>query len=207
MNSHLPPALFVGEALGLDFLNSIATPVDTRVEWIGNGVDLLSWLEQAGMVPEEVLNEFRRSAVPGELDAIASQARSLREWFRDFVNQNKGRKLSAASEKALEPLNRLLARDEAFNQVFFESEGQLPVNKKSRRWRSPESLLIPIAEAMADLLCNEDMTYVKACEGHDCTLMFLDRTKSHARRWCSMGICGNRAKQAAHRARIRNAVN
>ncbi|MGO9268383.1 MAG: CGNR zinc finger domain-containing protein [Candidatus Binataceae bacterium] len=30
--------------------------------------------------------------------------------------------------------------------------------------------------------------------------MFLDRTKAHARRWCSMAVCGNRAK-AAHRSR------
>jgi len=202
MNNHLPPALFVGESLGLDFLNSIATPVDVKVEWIGNGLDLLNWLEQAGLVPIDVLNEFRKSAVPGELDGIASQARSLREWFRDFVNQNKGRKLDASSVKALEPMNRLLARDEAYNQVVFEN-GSQPSYRKSRRWRSPESLLMPIAEAMANLICEEDMTYVKACEGHDCTLMFLDRTKSHARRWCSMGICGNRAKQAAHRARTK----
>jgi predicted RNA-binding Zn ribbon-like protein len=202
MNSHLPPALFVGESLGLDFLNSIATPVDIKVEWIGNGSDLLDWLEQARLVPVDVLNEFRISAVPGELDGIASQARSLREWFRDFVNQNKGRKLNANSVNALEPINRLLARDEAYNQVVFEN-GSNPSYRKSRRWRSPESLLMPIAEAMANLICEEDMTYVKACEGHDCTLMFLDRTKSHARRWCSMGICGNRAKQAAHRARAK----
>ena len=203
MSSHLHPALFIAEALGLDFLNSIATPIDTRVEWIGNGADLLSWLEQAGMVPKDVLNEFRKSAVPGELDAIASQARNIREWFRAFVTENKGRKLSASSEKALEPLNRLLARDEAFYQVVFGKDDQSPINQKSRRWRSPESVLIPIAEAMANLICDEDMTYVKACEGHDCTLMFLDKTKSHARRWCSMGICGNRAKQAAHRARAK----
>jgi predicted RNA-binding Zn ribbon-like protein len=25
-----------------------------------------------------------------------------------------------------------------------------------------------------------------------------------ARRWCSMAICGNRAKQAAHRNRLKN---
>ncbi len=32
-------------------------------------------------------------------------------------------------------------------------------------------------------------------------LLFLDRTHARARRWCSMSICGNRAKQAAHRKR------
>jgi predicted RNA-binding Zn ribbon-like protein len=44
---------------------------------------------------------------------------------------------------------------------------------------------------------------VKACEGPACTLMFADHTRGRARRWCSMAICGNRAKQAAHRQRLK----
>jgi predicted RNA-binding Zn ribbon-like protein len=31
----------------------------------------------------------------------------------------------------------------------------------------------------------------------------VDVSKAHGRRWCSMTICGNRAKAAAHRARAR----
>ncbi len=72
-----------------------------------------------------------------------------------------------------------------------------------RRWRSPESLLLPIGEAMARLVADEDFTHVKACEGHNCTLMFVDHTRARARRWCSMGLCGNRAKVSAHRKRKR----
>lgn len=52
-----------------------------------------------------------------------------------------------------------------------------------------------------DLVCHADFRLIRACEGTACTLMFLDRTKAHARRWCSMAVCGNRAKAAAHRAR------
>jgi predicted RNA-binding Zn ribbon-like protein len=33
--------------------------------------------------------------------------------------------------------------------------------------------------------------------------VFVDRTRRRARRWCSMAICGNRAKQAAHRSRLK----
>ena len=58
-----------------------------------------------------------------------------------------------------------------------------------------------IARAMAELVCDHDFTQVKACEGPTCTLLFVDRTRGHARRWCSMAVCGNRAKQAAHRTR------
>ena len=42
-----PPPIFVGDSPGLDFLNSIATPVDAPVDWIADGEGYVSWLEQA----------------------------------------------------------------------------------------------------------------------------------------------------------------
>jgi predicted RNA-binding Zn ribbon-like protein len=196
--------MFLSDALALDFLNSIATPVDAQVEWIATGDDLLDWLEQANLVPSDVLHALRDSAGPGELDAIAIQARSLREWFRSFVAKHKGKPISAQALRELEPLNKLLARDDGYTQIVpaadHHSAEVLKIDEL-RRWRSPETLLLPVAKAMADLVCKENFTYVKACEGPACTLMFLDKTKGHARRWCSMAICGNRAKQAAHRSR------
>jgi predicted RNA-binding Zn ribbon-like protein len=210
-----PPAIFIADAPGLDFLNSIATPVSTPVEWLTSGEDLLEWLEQSGLVPRDVTATFKKSAVPGELDAIAAQARALREWFRAFVHEHKGRPLDPGILGELEPLNRVLARDEEFGQIVardgahVHEDGQEPVSglawQPQRRWRSPDALLLPIARAMAELVCADDFTHVKACEGPACTLLFVDRTRGHARRWCSMAVCGNRAKQASHRERVQKA--
>jgi len=199
-----PPAIFVGDALGLDFLNSIATPVDTAIDWIDDGEGYLSWLEQARLVPGDVLQDMRTCALPGELDKVAAQARSLREWFRDFVNHHKGHPLPAKALTKLGPLNRLLERDETFRQVARCSTGQGAFQfQRLRRWRNPDALLLPVGEALARLVCKEDFSHVKACEGPACTLLFADHTRGHARRWCSMAICGNRAKQAAHRNRLK----
>src|ERR1700740_2681129 len=74
------PAIFVGDALGLDFLNSIATPVDTAVDWRDDGEGLLACLGQAQLVPTDALEAIRARALPGELDKVADQARGLREW-------------------------------------------------------------------------------------------------------------------------------
>lgn len=200
-----PPPLFIADHVGLDFLNTVAVPVDTTVEWLTNGADLLAWLEQAGLVPRDAVRAFRNSTVPGELDAIAGQARALRDWFRSFVHRHVGRPLGQDALRELEPLNRLLARDAEFGQVVLHEHGKENSGlawSPQRRWHSPESLLLPIARALADLVCEEDFSYVKACEGQPCTLLFLDRTRGHARRWCSMAVCGNRAKQAAHRQRV-----
>jgi len=54
---------------------------------------------------------------------------------------------------------------------------------------------------MSRLVTEVDFTHVKACEGHACTLLFVDKTRRRARRWCSMAVCGNRAKVAAFRNR------
>lgn len=211
MSEQRPPAIFVADATGLDFLNSIATPVDVPVEWITSGDDLLDWLGVAGLVPADVREGFQKSAVPGELDAVAAQSRALREWFRDFVYKHKGRPLEAEALEELDPLNRILARDDEFGQIVArdgkkhdEGPGGLAW-RMQRRWRSPDSLLIPVARAMADLICTDDFTHVKACEGPTCTLVFVDRTRGHARRWCSMAVCGNRAKAQAHRDRAKEA--
>ena len=206
MASRHPPAMFIADALGLDFLNTVATPADAPIDWIEDGDGLSAWLEQADLVPAESLRALRAQAMPGELDAIAAQARSLREWFRGFVRERKGRPLTAGTLRDLEPLNRLLGRDERFARIVVREPGSasglaLPM---LRRWRSPESLLLPIGEALARLVCEEDFSHVKACEGPACTLLFADHTRGHVRRWCSMAVCGNRAKQAAHRTRLRS---
>jgi predicted RNA-binding Zn ribbon-like protein len=207
--------IFVADSPGLDFLNSLAIPVDVEVEWIGSGEELISWLLQAGLTSPEAIAELRKTAVPGEFDTVAAQARKLREWFRQFVRAHKGRRLKPKVLHELEPLNRVLIRDEEFGQVVVREtvrkrSGQADQDRSQvsglawraqRRWRSPDTLLFPVAKAMAQFVCDEDFRHVKACEGPRCTLFFVDRTRGHARRWCSMSVCGNRAKQAAHRQR------
>ncbi|MFM0340561.1 CGNR zinc finger domain-containing protein [Paraburkholderia fungorum] len=203
------PAIFVADAAGLDFLNSVATPVDEEVDWISDGDGLLAWLEQAALVPPASLEAIRVRATSRELDEVAARARDLREWFRAFVRKRKGRPLTARDLRELKPLNQLLERDEQHGEIVTHASGgvaqfELRVN---RRWQSAETLLMPIAEALARLVCEEDFTHVKVCEGPRCTLMFADHTRGRVRRWCSMAICGNRAKVAAHRKRLKEQEN
>jgi predicted RNA-binding Zn ribbon-like protein len=200
------PAFFIADARGLDFLNSIATPVDAPVDWLSDGDGFVDWLRQAELVPTAELDDVVARATPAEIDRVAGQARDLRDWFRAFVRDHAGRPIGADALTKLAPLDRLLERDEAYMQVVAHADEHghrhLALETK-RRWRSPESLLIPIGEAIARVVVEEDFTQIKACQGHKCTLMFVDQTRARARRWCSMGVCGNRAKVTAHRQRKR----
>jgi predicted RNA-binding Zn ribbon-like protein len=115
-----------------------------------------------------------------------------------------GRPLTAEDLSHLKPLNRLLERDETFRRIAARrGEEQLLELQTVRRWRRPDALLLPVGEALAQLVCTESFSQLKACEGPTCTLLFADHTRGHARRWCTMAICGNRAKQAAHRRRLK----
>jgi predicted RNA-binding Zn ribbon-like protein len=215
MTSKLPPALFVADAPALDFINSRAMPSGEIVDWLQSGADFLAWLEQAKLVPAQVIAHMRAEARPAEIDAVARQARQLRDWFRDFVVAHMGRPLTAkaASEShpALAPLQQILARDSLFYEIVPRRSGRRDPHqgafdwRLTRRWDDPGTLLLPLAAAMGEFVCSADFSRVKPCEGSQCMILFLDQTRSGARRWCSMALCGNRAKQAAHRARAKRA--
>lgn len=215
--SHQLPPILIGDHLALDFVNSLAAPAGKPIEWLGSGDDFVAWLEAARAIDAGIATRFAAETDPlGAFDAVAAQARNLREWLRGFVARHAGTALDETALEELHAVNHLLARDDCFLQIEArgesaseESNEAMPALRwrRERRWATPEALLLPIAEAIGDLVCEVDFRLVRRCENPACTLVFHDRTKSHARRWCSMAVCGNRAKAAAHRARHRRAHN
>jgi predicted RNA-binding Zn ribbon-like protein len=199
-----PPPFYVGDHLALDFLNTLATPKDVPVEWLRDGRDLVDWLEQAKVIAADVAARFRQAKDQRALDGIAGRALEFRDWLRGFVARHMGKPLTPAAAKELRPLNELLAGDTSYPVVEAAGDEQGLRLRRVHRWESPDELLHPVVEAAADLICSVDFRLIRACEGSVCSLLFLDRTKAHGRRWCSMAVCGNRAKAAAHRARRRS---
>jgi predicted RNA-binding Zn ribbon-like protein len=66
--------------------------------------------------------------------------------------------------------------------------------------RDARHALSEIALDAARLLTSPDRDRVKTCPNPDCGGRFVDRSPAGRRRWCSMAVCGNRAKAARHRA-------
>ncbi len=187
----------------MDLLNTVATPAGTTFDWLADGADLVDWLERSVLIDRATASEFR-GGNPRELDRVAKEARALREWLRQFVRRHAGKALKASGLKELEELNEFLAKDHVYFQIEPRSSSSPTCSfelKLRRRWTEPEQLLRPIATAIGDFMSTADFRLVRACENPDCTVFFYDRTKNHRRRWCSMAICGNRAKVAAFRNR------
>ncbi|MER6994968.1 CGNR zinc finger domain-containing protein [Streptomyces sp. NPDC000410] len=45
---------------------------------------------------------------------------------------------------------------------------------------------------------------IRACAHEACVLHFFDTSRNGTRRWCSMAVCGNRAKASRHYARTKD---
>lgn len=195
-DSTTPPttdALFIADEVALDFINTAYGVAPNHVDVLGSDRQVLDWLQRAGLTPE-----FGSPPLAGKPGVLLHSALALRECARDLVER---RKAGAGGDVSV--LNRVLALGETHQQLVWK-KGHAPTISIHRSGAKPDALLVPLAEAIARLLAEGDFELVRRCESADCTLWFYDRTKSHHRRWCSMAMCGNRAKVAAFRERQRN---
>jgi predicted RNA-binding Zn ribbon-like protein len=190
----------LGDHPALDFVNSTATPARDTIELIADGPGYLRWLQLAGLVSKAERQALQSRFSPAELDHAVAAAVELREWLRPVIAAWAGADPGIPDEHALARLNTLLAADSRHAEITRRGE-TLTITDR-RTWETPQALLAPPAHAAADLLANGDRSLVRKCQGPDCTLWFYDRTKAHQRRWCTMAICGNRAKARTHRARL-----
>lgn len=60
-----------------------------------------------------------------------------------------------------------------------------------------------IAADIAAAAADGSWQRLKACEAEDCQWAFYDRSPAGRGRWCSMQVCGSRAKMRAYRRRAR----
>jgi predicted RNA-binding Zn ribbon-like protein len=53
------------------------------------------------------------------------------------------------------------------------------------------------------MLASPQVLLVRSCAGANCDWLFVDTSRNHLRRWCSMDECGNLAKMQRRQARQR----
>lgn len=187
MHSHDPaPFPLVAGRLSLDFLNTLYGVGEEHRDVISDDASVVAWLNTVG-VPVAVEKPPR---------GLAKQALALRTEIKQLLEAAKA---GGAGDASL--LNVTLREGQPFQTLaWHESAGHFAWEATPRD-TSSASLLYPVALDMANLLAGDELAAVRECEAHDCTLLFVDTTKSRRRRWCSMAMCGNRMKVAAFRAR------
>jgi predicted RNA-binding Zn ribbon-like protein len=193
---------FVGERLCLDFVNTEAVDGRERVDLLGGFDDLAAWCAEARIVTGRQAKELaERWRGDRESERAFESAIRLRATLRG-VMELIARGRANVPQAALDSINEVLRGRAGELQVLRTKQGF--ETRFRAHFTQPTHLLVPIAESAADLLSTGDLSLVRKCQNPTCILYFYDTTKNHARRWCSMTACGNRAKVAAHYRRARD---
>ncbi|MFB8755958.1 CGNR zinc finger domain-containing protein [Streptomyces nigra] len=118
-------------------------------------------------------------------------ARELRESLRAALLAHAGH----PPHRAVTPLGDLLAAAPLVVAVD-------PADGSARLTpASTAPLLSRVAAAVAQGLVDGTWTRLKACEAADCHWAYYDRSPAGRGRWCSMQVCGARAKMRRYRAK------
>ena len=168
---------------------------------LDNFTDLVRWLAAVQVLDAAQAEEvIRRWDNTSEGPRVFERALAFRATLREMVKQIvAGKPVSSAT---IEEINKLLHYRIRYSELISGPRGF--TTHSHTEFDEAIHLLTPLAEAATDLLCHADFSLIKKCENPECILYFYDTSKNHARRWCSMSLCGNRMKVAAYYRRRRS---
>ncbi|MGY3211845.1 CGNR zinc finger domain-containing protein [Mucilaginibacter sp. HD30] len=182
-----------GGAPCLDFVNSgYDREKDTIQERLHDYSDLLALVSRMEIVAPALLKQLTELAsVDGEAaeDALV-EARNVRLTLYRVFSALAHDPTGALESEILGELNRLMKRYLPA-QTFKLTDGQLTYDFE----QTMTDLSLPVRTLLLSaflILKNADEVYIKQCAG--CEWLFIDKTKNHQKRWCSMRSCGNAEK-------------
>jgi predicted RNA-binding Zn ribbon-like protein len=192
---------FLANHRALDFLNTEPIADGRREERLPDFQSLVAWCVEAGFIEGQLGRALvRRWGIKARGRATVAHAREFRSALRGLIARRKSGQ--APSARALSSLNRALVLELGHTEVV--RRGKWVERRQRVVIEHPEQLLRPIADAAVHLLCETEPALIRRCTSAKCVLFFYDTSKNHARRWCSMELCGNRTKVAAHYQRRKN---
>jgi predicted RNA-binding Zn ribbon-like protein len=195
----MPDFLFLANDASLDLVNTEVILAGVPTDLLQNFEDLAEWIGKAGFASAAEVRRLSNqwAGTPGARTAL-EQARHfrgiLRAAFESLARSGRVPKnLAAALTQRLQ--NPRLAAHVLYSQGRLQMEPRWVLEK-------PEDLIVPVAHSAARFFSSADYSAVRKCENPECILFFYDTSKNHSRRWCSMNLCGNRAKVSAFRQRL-----
>ena len=198
-----------GGTVSLDFVNTVSgmrTSPNPR-DRLEGFTDIVYWAEQVGLIDARQAAALyaRAEREPAAAAAAHREAIRRREALNDVV-------LAAIDQRpvaggALDTINAWIGDALVHRRFRTVSPGKIEVALEDDG--DLLAFLRPVALDAAELLEHElPRGLVGVCEERlvgRCAWLFLDTTKNHSRRFCTMKECGNRAKQRRHYQRTKGA--
>jgi predicted RNA-binding Zn ribbon-like protein len=178
----------------LDFCNTLAGWDGSRGwDYLASYDHLAVWSGFAGLLSWDRVASLRRRASHGTTRSAAEleRAREIRARLYDAMRHGAGA-----------PSFQRLAADVG----DYISDVRLANDAGRIGWeiRYEAGLGAPVGAVLwsaCQLITSPEVQHVRACPGRGCGWLFLDRRGR--RRWCTMAVCGNRAKARAFAKRGR----
>jgi predicted RNA-binding Zn ribbon-like protein len=167
---------------GLDLLRDFINTVDLESgdEALGSVGALAAWLSERGIEGGAGLREADRL-----------RALELREALRGLLLANGGASLDPAGPAALAS-----SAGRSALRPAVEPDGAVALVPEGS---GVDALSARLLEAVASAQRDGTWPRMKACPAEPCGWAFYDESRNRSRTWCSMEVCGNRAKTHRYR--------
>jgi predicted RNA-binding Zn ribbon-like protein len=188
-----------GGHLALNFVNTVGglrdQPPSPADELLDSYEDLVVWCVRLSVISEADGGALTRTAGADEKAASRTlgRAKDLRKLVYAIF-----RPIADGEEPPAELLEKLRdAERAALDDAHLAPAGSAAPHGAMRwTWPPPRELadpLRPITHSAVELLTNGPLGHLKICG--NCRWLFLDQSRNHSRRWCSMQECGTQMKQ------------
>jgi predicted RNA-binding Zn ribbon-like protein len=197
----LRPFELIGGHVAVDLVNTVSWRLDgqRKIDRAPGYQELLAWARQAQLVAPAQYQMLREAIDhhPVRGRQAASAVHRLREaLYRVLGPVAIGEEPAPGDRSALHHLI-VQALQQARLVTVFPLVWQLTVH-------APGDLAHLLALRALDLLQSGDLGRLRQCQDHACGWLFIDRSRSHTRRWCSSADCGNRERARRHYTRRHN---
>ena len=174
---------------------------ETPTEGLHTFADVIDWCGTTGAQRPDALRRTKAWSRehPGAAADAFKQTIELREALQRILAATAGARQPAGAD--LDRLNRALAAAPA-RRTLGRIDGAYAWQVEQLKPTIPH-LLAAVLWSAGDLLTEPTLKRVRQCGNEKCCWLFLDTSKTGNRRWCSMSMCGNRAKAQRHYHRHR----
>jgi predicted RNA-binding Zn ribbon-like protein len=167
-------------ALVQRFVNS--TDLENEREWLSTPDELTAWFRKAGIPADGPFGE-----------ADVARAHELREALRALLQANNGRPLS---RDAVSTFNAAAAAARLSPEL--DDEGAVRLEPYGHGVDAALGRIVAVALAA---MLDGSWSRLKSCR--NCRWAFHDYSRNRSASWCSMLLCGGRAKTRSYRRRVK----
>jgi predicted RNA-binding Zn ribbon-like protein len=159
---------------------------------IATPTELTRWLRSRDLAPAgTTLTEEQRD-----------RAETVREGLRALIAENNEPPVASPRPDGLDPAARSSLEELARQLPLALDVSTHPPRLTSQSREPVDNALATLLSVVAEAVAAGTWSRLKACREPSCRWAFYDYSRNRRRTWCSMDLCGNRAKaRASHHRR------